>query len=775
MTLIGHAALGATMYGALRPHATTTRWGLSRKALLLCCLLLPMLPDADAGMHFFVKYGHDFGHRGASHSILFAVVFGLLLAWLLQRFGTAEKTRRVLGQMTLVFSLLMITHGVTDAMTTGGKAPSLLWPIQSEGVWMPERFIPVSPMGSGLVRTKWSQKQLADMERKRARLLRGKNKPFMLVRKVVATSERADHYRRLAVVGIALTELVVLAPLMLLVALFMIYRRVRYGPSVKAPPQVRPPPEVPSEGRPARPWPPAIATGLAVVATLVVGWSVRAPDTEITVSSGQLDDELSTHYRRVAPKQVGPDTPVAVMLHGWRCSHQMMTPMARALARNGVEVWAVDMPGHARSPIPLDTGCKGRESCGIAPNRLFTDAGASILEHLVESGTLAGRDIVVIGHSTGAVAAHDLAVDGPTEAALAGRVVIEGRYRELIHAGNRLIVGKKKYLTEHGDGLELGVLHGKLDDRSGVELFVANRSHINQIHDAGINARVLKWISESTGKPLGNVGEPGNLETGNLETHKRLYIVWIVVVTVLGFVASWLAAVHASRRGWLPPVRPSGHARPGVALTCVIFGSLAATLWAGELFLSGRPWLQGSIGQILPTYLMCASVCVAIPYVALTRRPGRPELRAIAVDVAFALLTFAVIYVTLGLTTDRFLFHVGVSAWRWLRVLTWAAALLPMTLVVHEIGFASDRWWARVSTLLLHAIVWGGVFWLGGVSRNLVGDSMRFMALLMFAETWALAIGWRRRSRLYGALVSALVLAWVLAAAYPILSGAPTG
>ena len=71
MTVFGHAALGATVYGVLRPHAATTRWGLSRRALLLCCLLLPVVPDLDAIMHIWVKYGHALGHRGVSHSLLF--------------------------------------------------------------------------------------------------------------------------------------------------------------------------------------------------------------------------------------------------------------------------------------------------------------------------------------------------------------------------------------------------------------------------------------------------------------------------------------------------------------------------------------------------------------------------------------------------------------------------------------------------------------------------------------------------------------------------------
>lgn len=765
MTLIGHAVLGATAYGALRPHAKASRWGLSRRALLLLCLILPMLPDADAAMHVWVKYGHDLGHRGITHSLLFALIFALGLAWLLQRLGRAERSRQALGRMTLAFFLLMASHALTDAMTTGGKAPSLLWPVKSEGVWLPKRFIPVSPMGQSLLRTQWTAKQLEQMKRKRARLLRGKQKTYTLVRTAVSWSERPDHYRRLVVVGVALTELVLLLPFALAVGFFVGWQRWRHGPAAKQPPRVRPPPEAPPKGPPPRLWPAALASGVALVAAVVVGWFALAPDAGLSFTRGHLSDQASTHYRRVAPAKGGADAPVAVLVHGWRCSQQMMMPLARALARNGVEVWAVDMPGHGRSPIALDTGCGGKKRCGVATNRLFTDSTASVLDHLFEAEGLADRDVVLIGHSTGAVAAHD--VRGQAADSLAGRVVIEGRYKRLVRGGNRLIVGKRKYVEKHGDGLETDVLHGSFEDRSATELFTANQPHLDLIYDASVNDRILRWIGDVSGKSLGDAAE----------SYRTRYIVWAAVLAVLGLALATLGAAYAARRGWLPRLEPSGHPRPGVAFTCVVFGSLVAALWAGELFRSGGPLLQAQIGQILPTYLICASVCIGLPYVMLTRRPGIPQLHAVAVDLAFAAFAFAALYLTFGLAVDRYFFHLGLPAWRWIRFFAWAAAFLPVSLVIQEIGFARDRWWARVANVLVHALIWGAVFWVEAVGRSAaqVDDAKRMVALVMFAEAWALCIGWRRRSRLFIALVSVLVLAWVLTAAYPVLVGAPVG
>ncbi len=765
MTVFGHAALGATVYGVLRPHTATTRWGLSRHALLLCCLLLPVVPDLDAIMHIWVKYGHALGHRGVSHSLLFALVFAIILAWLLQRFGYAERTRQALGRMTLAFTLLMVSHGVVDTMTTGGKAPSLLWPIQTEGVWSPKRFIPVSPMGGSLLRTKWSKKQLDQMKKARTKLLRGKSKPFTLVRKVVSMSKRPDHYRRLGLIGIVLTEFLLMTPLALVAVVLAVWRRRKYGPAAKDPPRIRPPPEAPPQGPPARLWPAAIAAGVALVVAVGVGLYARAPDAGISITRGHLDDDVSTHYRRVAPIDASDDLPVAVLLHGWRCSHQMMMPMARALARSGVEVWAVDLPGHGRSPTALETGCRDKKrSCQIPTNGLFKSESTSILEHLIH-GELAGRDVVVIGHSTGAVAAHDLELDEQAAESLVGRVVIEGRYKHLRRGGNRLIVGKPSYVKKWGHGLAPDVLDGSFEDRSATELFTADRSHLDLIHDASVNDRILRWISSATGTSLGDATEP----------YRDRYIACAVALAALGLALGMLGSAYASVRGWLPPVRPSGHPRPGVAFWCMLGGSIPAAMWAGELFRDGWPWLQGSIGQILPTYLMCASVCIGIPYVLLTRRPGRPELRSLAVDTAFAVLVFASIYLTFGLTVDRYLFHIGLAPWRWARFLAFTLAFLPISLVVQEVGFASNRWWARVANVPVHALLWAAMFWVEATGRNLVGDAMRLLGVLVIAETWALCVGWRRQSRFFAALVSAMVFAWVLAAAYPILAGAPAG
>lgn len=53
------------------------------RGLLLAGMGLAMLPDADVlAFKFGVAYGDVLGHRGFTHSLLFAFVVPLLVAWL---------------------------------------------------------------------------------------------------------------------------------------------------------------------------------------------------------------------------------------------------------------------------------------------------------------------------------------------------------------------------------------------------------------------------------------------------------------------------------------------------------------------------------------------------------------------------------------------------------------------------------------------------------------------------------------------------------------------
>ena len=103
------------------------------------------LPDVDVvAFSLGIPYHAPFGHRGASHSFVFAALCGALLA-------LALRARRLSAARTaLIVGAVMATHGVLDTLTDGGLGVALLWPFSDARYFAPWRPIPVAPIGRRL-------------------------------------------------------------------------------------------------------------------------------------------------------------------------------------------------------------------------------------------------------------------------------------------------------------------------------------------------------------------------------------------------------------------------------------------------------------------------------------------------------------------------------------------------------------------------------------------------------------------------------------------------
>ncbi|MCE1229417.1 MAG: metal-dependent hydrolase [Firmicutes bacterium] len=102
-----------------------------------------MLPDLDViAFRFGIPYGHPLGHRGFSHSLLLAALAGLITYGLARwrRFHASER-------LSLFIFLAMASHGVLDAMTSGGRGVGFFIPFSDARYFFPWRPIRVSPFG----------------------------------------------------------------------------------------------------------------------------------------------------------------------------------------------------------------------------------------------------------------------------------------------------------------------------------------------------------------------------------------------------------------------------------------------------------------------------------------------------------------------------------------------------------------------------------------------------------------------------------------------------
>ena len=148
-SIFGHVAASTAIGYAFFPRQV-------RSATLLTAGFLAFSPDLDVlAFRFGIPYGSEWGHRGWTHSLVFAFVFGLLTAWLFYR-----KQQDFL-KIALFFILSTVSHPLLDMMTNGGRGCALWWPFSTERIFFPFRPIQVSPMSVGAFISDWGLTVLA--------------------------------------------------------------------------------------------------------------------------------------------------------------------------------------------------------------------------------------------------------------------------------------------------------------------------------------------------------------------------------------------------------------------------------------------------------------------------------------------------------------------------------------------------------------------------------------------------------------------------------------
>lgn len=107
-------------------------------------LICTMIPDLDViSFYFGISYTSVFGHRGFTHSILFALVFSFLISLFFEQKIFSKNFFFYL----FVFFLVTISHAILDAFTNGGLGVCFYCPFDSKRFFFDFRPILVSPIG----------------------------------------------------------------------------------------------------------------------------------------------------------------------------------------------------------------------------------------------------------------------------------------------------------------------------------------------------------------------------------------------------------------------------------------------------------------------------------------------------------------------------------------------------------------------------------------------------------------------------------------------------
>ncbi len=133
-TLFSHGAVAVAL-GQAAPFEYRKDW-----RFWYLAVLCSILPDADVVSFLMgIKYGDLWGHRGMTHSLLFAAGLGVAASW---RYWRAWK-------LALLFAAITASHGVLDAFTNGGLGVAFFSPFDPTRYFFPWTPIEVSPIGAG--------------------------------------------------------------------------------------------------------------------------------------------------------------------------------------------------------------------------------------------------------------------------------------------------------------------------------------------------------------------------------------------------------------------------------------------------------------------------------------------------------------------------------------------------------------------------------------------------------------------------------------------------
>lgn len=136
-TVLAHPAVLLVLAPAFR------RAGIGPK-LWLVGAACTVLPDLDTIGYFLgVPYASPLGHRGLSHSLLFAAALAAALTPMCRRLAPRARWPAIAAFLFLCTA----SHGLLDMLTNGGLGIALWAPLSEARLFFPARPIQVSPLG----------------------------------------------------------------------------------------------------------------------------------------------------------------------------------------------------------------------------------------------------------------------------------------------------------------------------------------------------------------------------------------------------------------------------------------------------------------------------------------------------------------------------------------------------------------------------------------------------------------------------------------------------
>lgn len=104
-----------------------------------------VLPDIDIlGYYFRIRYTDMLGHRGFTHSLMFALLVSVLVV--VFAFPAIQRSSKKWWGLILFFFVVTASHGILDSMSARGMGVGFFIPVDNTRYSLPWRFPFASPV-----------------------------------------------------------------------------------------------------------------------------------------------------------------------------------------------------------------------------------------------------------------------------------------------------------------------------------------------------------------------------------------------------------------------------------------------------------------------------------------------------------------------------------------------------------------------------------------------------------------------------------------------------
>ena len=510
-----------------------------------------------------------------------------------------------------------------------------------------------------------------------------------------------------------------------------------------------------------------IAFAVVGIICLILGtkWirSGELPQQRIVIDAGGCHMPATILNPRITNEPPG----TVILLHGLAANRQIMMYLASEFAGHGLQVYALDFPGHGDST----------DSFSFAKS---ADCAAAAVESLSKSGRIDTTKTVLVGHSMGAAIAIGMADRVPVAATIA---ISPAPMTLPKRIPSNLLVFSGQY--------ELGVLHraaaallqaagGNRDapedfaQKRAFDLrYVVHATHTSLITDRNVAHQSERWIMQALFPEIAPETLALNLDLAPYATADRGRhrlagaILGLVGILILFPFCATLVSSISSR----PHAQPGG-TRPSYALSLV---ETAVAALAGVLLLVlGVPlkFLHMYTADYLLSLLLIVGVVLLILNRTYIKEVWPPNVSNFIIS---AILGFAV-FLAVGGWLNWQLDDAWLNASRWLRF----AGVLPIAyvfcsaeeLVLGPLGSGRRRALRFGVSLLLRLEIFLACLL---AYYKLMSGQVLIPLLFVFLAAFSIlqrlaadAVRKRTGSATAAILFSAILAAWFVAAVFPL-------